>query len=183
MSVHDLLLALLLPSADDAAEDLACIVGHGSVARFVAMMNVRARELGLTDTHYSTPIGFDTPGNYSSASDLVKLARYALVARTFLSARGGATERHTADRELGPPCHQPQHPCRPGAVDQRRQDGPHARRRLCAGGVRNAGGTDADQRRTRDLQRVESRIPTRSRCSTTDSPPSDSCTRFGPGRL
>ncbi len=78
MSVHDLMLALMLPSADDAAEDLAYNVGHGSVARFVGMMNARARELGLVHTHYSTPIGLDTPGNYSSASDLVKLARYVL---------------------------------------------------------------------------------------------------------
>jgi D-alanyl-D-alanine carboxypeptidase (penicillin-binding protein 5/6) len=70
MSVHDLLLALMLPSADDAAEDLAYNVGRGSVARFVGMMNARARQLGLTHTHYSTPIGLDTPGNYSSASDL-----------------------------------------------------------------------------------------------------------------
>ena len=75
MSVHDLMLAMLLPSADDAAEDLAYNVGHGSVARFVGMMNAKARELGLTHTHYSTPIGLDTPGNYSSASDLAKLAR------------------------------------------------------------------------------------------------------------
>src|ERR1700729_2481047 len=75
MSVHDLLIALMLPSADDAAEDLAFNVGHGSVARFVGMMNARARQLGLTHTHYSTPIGLDTPGNYSSASDLVRLAR------------------------------------------------------------------------------------------------------------
>jgi D-alanyl-D-alanine carboxypeptidase (penicillin-binding protein 5/6) len=78
MSVHDLLLALMLPSADDAAEDLAYNVGGGSVARFVGMMNARARQLGLTHTHYSTPIGLDTPGNYSSASDLVKLATYEL---------------------------------------------------------------------------------------------------------
>ena len=47
MSVHDLLLALMLPSADDAAEDLAYNVGHGSVARFVGMMNAEARQLGL----------------------------------------------------------------------------------------------------------------------------------------
>ena len=78
MSVHDLLLALMLPSADDAAEDLADNVGHGSVARFVAMMNVRARQLGLRHTHYSTPIGLDTAGNHSSAADLVKLASYDL---------------------------------------------------------------------------------------------------------
>jgi D-alanyl-D-alanine carboxypeptidase (penicillin-binding protein 5/6) len=78
MTVHDLLLALLLPSADDAAEDLAYNVGRGSVARFVGMMNARAHELGLRHTHYSTPIGLDTPGNYSTAADLVKLASYDL---------------------------------------------------------------------------------------------------------
>jgi D-alanyl-D-alanine carboxypeptidase (penicillin-binding protein 5/6) len=78
MSVHDLLLAMLLPSADDAAIDLAFNVGHGSISRFVGMMNARARQLGLTHTHYSTPSGLDTPGNYSSASDLVDLARYDL---------------------------------------------------------------------------------------------------------
>ncbi len=83
MSVHDLLLAMLLPSADDAAEDLAYNVGHGSVARFVAMMNRRARQLGLDHTHYSTPIGLDTPGNYSTASDLVKLAEYDLSTQPF----------------------------------------------------------------------------------------------------
>jgi serine-type D-Ala-D-Ala carboxypeptidase (penicillin-binding protein 5/6) len=75
MSIHDLLIALMLPSADDAAEDLAFNVGHGSVGRFVGMMNARARQLGLRQTHYSTPIGLDTAGNYSSASDLVMLAR------------------------------------------------------------------------------------------------------------
>ena len=78
MSVHDLLIALMVPSADDAAEDLAFNVGHGSVGRFVGMMNAEARELGLHHTHYSTPIGLDTPGNYSSASDLVELASYDL---------------------------------------------------------------------------------------------------------
>jgi D-alanyl-D-alanine carboxypeptidase (penicillin-binding protein 5/6) len=76
MSVHDLLLALMLPSADDAAEDLAFNVGHGSVARFVQMMNAEAQRLGLRNTHYTTPIGLDTADNYSSAADLVKLADY-----------------------------------------------------------------------------------------------------------
>jgi D-alanyl-D-alanine carboxypeptidase (penicillin-binding protein 5/6) len=78
MTVHDLLLALMLPSADDAAEDLAYNVGGGSVARFIAMMNAEARRLGLAHTHYSTPIGLDTPGNHSTAADLVKLAGYDL---------------------------------------------------------------------------------------------------------
>ena len=83
MSVHDLMIALMLPSADDAAEDLAINVGGGSIPRFVGMMNARARQLGLVHTHYSTPIGLDTPGNYSSASDLVKLAGYLLQSSPF----------------------------------------------------------------------------------------------------
>jgi len=78
MTVHDLLVALLLPSADDAAEDLAFNVGGGSIPRFVAMMNADARMLGLDHTHYSTPIGLDTPGNYSSPDDLVRLADYMM---------------------------------------------------------------------------------------------------------
>jgi D-alanyl-D-alanine carboxypeptidase (penicillin-binding protein 5/6) len=84
MRVRDLLTAMLLPSADDAAEDLAYNVGGGSVARFVAMMNSRARELHLAHTHYSTPIGLDAPGNYSSAGDLVSLARYDLLTEPFI---------------------------------------------------------------------------------------------------
>ena len=85
MSVHDLLIALMLPSADDAAEDLAFNVGGGSVGRFVGMMNVRARQLGLTHTHYATPSGLDTPGNYSSAADLVKLAAFLLDHHPFMA--------------------------------------------------------------------------------------------------
>ena len=78
MNVRDLLTAMLLPSADDAAVDLAYNVGHGSVSRFLAMMNAEARRLALTHTHYTTPSGLDTPGNYSSATDLVDLASYLL---------------------------------------------------------------------------------------------------------
>jgi D-alanyl-D-alanine carboxypeptidase (penicillin-binding protein 5/6) len=78
MTVRDLLEAMLLPSADDAAYDLAYNVSGGSVPRFISMMNADARRLGLTQTHYSTPIGLDTPGNYSSADDLVRLANYLL---------------------------------------------------------------------------------------------------------
>jgi serine-type D-Ala-D-Ala carboxypeptidase (penicillin-binding protein 5/6) len=73
LTVHDLLRALMLPSANDAAYDLAVNVG-GSRARFVRMMNAHARALGLDGTHYSTPIGLDDPGNYSTASDLARLA-------------------------------------------------------------------------------------------------------------
>ncbi|HEV3054143.1 MAG TPA: hypothetical protein VGX45_05770, partial [Solirubrobacteraceae bacterium] len=58
---------------------------HGSVGNFISMMNASAAQLGLTHTHYSTPIGLDTPGNYSSASDLVKLAEYELTHSRFFA--------------------------------------------------------------------------------------------------
>jgi serine-type D-Ala-D-Ala carboxypeptidase (penicillin-binding protein 5/6) len=75
MTVRDLMRALLLPSANDAAATLAHGVA-GSRARFVRMMNRRARQLGLDHTHYSNPVGLDVGRNYSSAADLVTLARH-----------------------------------------------------------------------------------------------------------
>jgi serine-type D-Ala-D-Ala carboxypeptidase (penicillin-binding protein 5/6) len=72
MTVADLLRGLLLASANDAAATLGARVG-GSQRAFVAMMNSRARQLGLRHTHYANAIGLDDPGNYSSAEDLVKL--------------------------------------------------------------------------------------------------------------
>jgi serine-type D-Ala-D-Ala carboxypeptidase (penicillin-binding protein 5/6) len=72
MTVQDLFAALLLESANDAAVTLAEGVS-GSVDEFVADMNERAAELGLEDTSYANPIGFDDPLNYSTASDLAVL--------------------------------------------------------------------------------------------------------------
>jgi D-alanyl-D-alanine carboxypeptidase (penicillin-binding protein 5/6) len=73
LTVADLMRGLLLASANDAAATLAARIG-GSRARFVRLMNRRARQLGLHDTHYANPIGLDEAGNHSSAEDLVKLA-------------------------------------------------------------------------------------------------------------
>ena len=72
LTVADLLRGLLLASANDAAATLAARVG-GSQRAFVALMNRRARQLGLTHTHYANAIGLDDPSNHSSAEDLVKL--------------------------------------------------------------------------------------------------------------
>jgi D-alanyl-D-alanine carboxypeptidase (penicillin-binding protein 5/6) len=74
MTVRDLLRALLLESANDAAATLAAGVS-GSPQAFVHAMNARARQLGLRHTSYANPIGLDEPGNHSSAADLVKLTR------------------------------------------------------------------------------------------------------------
>ncbi|HKG02788.1 MAG TPA: D-alanyl-D-alanine carboxypeptidase family protein [Conexibacter sp.] len=87
MRVRDLLRAVLLPSANDAASTLAVCVG-GSRSAFVARMNARARQLGLDHTHFSTPIGLDDAGNYSTAADLARLA---------IAARREAFLRQTMD--------------------------------------------------------------------------------------
>jgi D-alanyl-D-alanine carboxypeptidase (penicillin-binding protein 5/6) len=73
LSVADLLRGLMLESANDAAVTLAEHVS-GSRAAFVRLMNRRARELKLENTHFANPIGLDEPGNYSSAHDLARLA-------------------------------------------------------------------------------------------------------------
>ena len=78
VSLRDLIRAALVQSANDAANAIAAFVGRGSVGRFVDLMNERAEELGLTDTHFANPDGLDAPGHVSSARDVTKLARVAM---------------------------------------------------------------------------------------------------------
>src|SRR5262249_61979650 len=93
MTVHDLLEGALIQSANDAADALAYYVGHGNEARFVAMMNARARQLGLRDTHYDRPDGLDAPGHVSGPHDATKraprLMRHALM-RSLVAAQHAA---------------------------------------------------------------------------------------------
>ena len=78
VTLRDLIRAALIQSANDAANAIAAFVGHGSVPRFVELMNARARQLGLSDTHFANPDGLDAPGHYSSAADVTKLGRVAM---------------------------------------------------------------------------------------------------------
>jgi len=78
LTVATLLRAMLVRSANDAAEALALHVGEGSTSRFVAFMNAKARELGLADTNFENPHGLDAQGHVSSARDVTGLIRYAL---------------------------------------------------------------------------------------------------------
>jgi D-alanyl-D-alanine carboxypeptidase (penicillin-binding protein 5/6) len=78
LTVSDLLRGMLIRSANDAAEALALHVGRDSAAHFVALMNSKARELGLTDTTFVNAHGLDAAGHLSSARDTTRLVRYAL---------------------------------------------------------------------------------------------------------
>jgi D-alanyl-D-alanine carboxypeptidase (penicillin-binding protein 5/6) len=82
MTVHDLLRALLLESANDAAYTLAVSLA-GTEDAFVQQMNAQASALGLGSTHYENPIGLDDPANYSTARDLSKLASRLMGDRRF----------------------------------------------------------------------------------------------------
>ena len=75
--VRDLVIGALVPSANDAATALAVAAG-GSVPRFVALMNRKARELGLSGTRYRNPHGLDEAGHVSTARDVATLLRDAL---------------------------------------------------------------------------------------------------------
>ena len=77
MSVADLIRALLLESANDAAETLA-VRSAGSLDRFVDQMNDRAQQLGLQHTHFTNPVGLDSPQAHSTALDLSVIARQVL---------------------------------------------------------------------------------------------------------
>lgn len=77
ISVEDLLYALMLESANDAACALA-IEAAGSVEAFADLMNQKADSMGLKDTHFTNPHGLDHQQHYTTASELAKIAAYAL---------------------------------------------------------------------------------------------------------
>lgn len=74
IAIENLVYGALIHSANDAAVALA-EYNAGSVTNFVDKMNSKAKELGLTNTHFSNPVGLDDSQNYSSASDIAKLAQ------------------------------------------------------------------------------------------------------------
>ena len=78
LSIEQLLECLMISSGNDAALVLADYVGNGSVDEFVGKMNQKAMELGCEDTHFTNPHGLYDPQHYTTASDLAKIAIYAL---------------------------------------------------------------------------------------------------------
>ncbi len=69
----DLLYGMLLPSGNDAAATLACYLG-GSIDGFANLMNNKAHELGMNDTHFANPHGLNDNTHYTTAADMAKLA-------------------------------------------------------------------------------------------------------------
>lgn len=97
LTVQELLYGLMLHSGNDAAVALAIYCG-GTVEGFAELMNDKARQLGMKDSHFQNPNGLDAPDHYSTARDLAILASFAMENPIFyktVSARNVTVgERH-----------------------------------------------------------------------------------------
>lgn len=78
LAYRDILQALLINSASDAAITIANNLYSGGYNEFVNKMNEEAKVLGLKNTHYDNPVGWDSSKNYSSPEDLAVLTRILL---------------------------------------------------------------------------------------------------------
>lgn len=87
ITVLDLLYGLMLRSGNDAAVALAEYAG-GDINGFAKLMNAKALELGLTNTHFETPHGLDSNEHYTTAYELALLSNYALDNPTFAKIVG-----------------------------------------------------------------------------------------------
>ena len=72
LTLEDLLYAMLLESANDAATAIAIAIA-GSVEGFAGLMNAKVAELGLADTHFVNPHGLDSDEQYTTAYDLAQI--------------------------------------------------------------------------------------------------------------
>ncbi len=87
ITIRDLMYGLMLCSGNDAAVCLAESVA-GSIPEFCNLMNAKAQELGLSNTHFESPHGLDSDEHYTTAYELALLSDYALQNSTFLSIVG-----------------------------------------------------------------------------------------------
>lgn len=85
VTLHDLLYGMMLSSGNDAANVTAYVLG-GTIDGFVKMMNQKAVELGLRNTHFDTPSGLDGETHYTTAYDLSILTCYAMQNEDFYKA-------------------------------------------------------------------------------------------------
>ena len=92
MTVRNLLYAMFLPSANDAACAAGIAVG-GSTSNFASMMNEKAEELGCTNTVYKNAHGLDTTGNYSTARDQALIGSYIMTDSSLNALRSVAKKK------------------------------------------------------------------------------------------
>ena len=100
----NLIYEMMLVSDNDAAYALAKHVA-GDTLRFCDMMNEKAAYIGMTNTHFSNPNGMPSLDNYSSACDLIKLARYCMRDSAFATIVGTINKDIPLTDGRHMPCH------------------------------------------------------------------------------
>lgn len=81
--LRDLVKAAMVMSANDAAMSIGVYLGDGDVDKFVGMMNRKAKAIGMRNTNFTNPCGFDIGDHHSTAQDLLTLSEYAIKNSTF----------------------------------------------------------------------------------------------------
>jgi D-alanyl-D-alanine carboxypeptidase len=94
VSLNTLLHGMMLPSGNDAAEQVALAIAD-TREQYIDWMNQEVAALGLNNTHFVNPSGMDAAGHYSSAYDMAVLARYAMRNAAFRELAGKT--RHSGD--------------------------------------------------------------------------------------
>jgi D-alanyl-D-alanine carboxypeptidase (penicillin-binding protein 5/6) len=74
----DLIQAMMIKSANDAANSVALYLGDDNLKTFLKKMNKKAIQIGMKDSNFENPCGFDSNMHYTTAKDLLKLSEYAL---------------------------------------------------------------------------------------------------------
>ncbi|WP_153042997.1 D-alanyl-D-alanine carboxypeptidase family protein [Neobacillus mesonae] len=93
IKLEDLVYGLMLRSGNDTAVAIAEYVG-GSVEGFAYLMNQKAKEIGMVNTHFANPHGLDDHENhYSTAYDMALLTRYAMENKTYQKISGTKVHR------------------------------------------------------------------------------------------
>ena len=83
VTYDELLYGVMLPSGADATNILGISIG-GSIENFVNMMNEKAKEIGMNNTHFTNTIGMDDENHYSTASDIALMMKYAYQNKIFM---------------------------------------------------------------------------------------------------
>ena len=81
--LRDLVKAAMVMSANDAAMSIGVFLGDGDVDKFAGMMNKKAKAIGMKNTNFTNPCGFDIGRHYSTALDLLTLSEYAIKNNNF----------------------------------------------------------------------------------------------------
>lgn len=105
LTLEQLINAMLIPSANDAANAIAVHLA-GSIDGFIELMNKKAKELGMNGTHYESVCGMHNDNHYTTANDLAILSQYAMKNETFRSIvkksyyKIGPTNKYDSERIL-----------------------------------------------------------------------------------